>query len=59
MTPETVELLSWVDLEARLAAMKYTGMTLTQWAQGVKQEVQIPGPPTRIRLTKPSRPTHT
>lgn len=59
MTPETVEILSWVDLEARLSAIKFTGPIMVQWAQGKPQEVQIPGPVTRIKLDKRGRSSQT
>ena len=59
MTPEITETLAWAEIEARMALLRYTGPTLVQWAEGKIQELQIPGPATRIRLTKPSRRTQT
>ncbi len=55
MTPEISPILSaatWDEAWTIIRALQYTGPVTVQCGQGVPSEVTIPGPLTRIRLTK-------
>jgi hypothetical protein len=48
----TSRLLTFAEWLSELHARKYTGPVVVQFGEGVPNEVEMPRPPDRIRLTR-------